>query len=205
MKATQPHRLVAFEGPPTAGKTMCARKFAAHFHTERLLEPTPRLLVSFYADTKPKALVTQIYYLQRRIRHAQKARFLLSKGSQVCMDYAFWKDLVYARQFMDKREYVIYRGLYQSIEDFWVTPSVLVLLDCRTDVIMRRLRSRRRKGEERLTAQDVAALRSHAIRLARIQKCPVIRIDTTSLPIDTSALARNILFHKVVDAVSSAI
>lgn len=203
MNEIQKYSFIIFEGPPAAGKTMIAKRLSKHFHRRLILEPTGSILPWFYQDMKNRALITQLYYLRKRVELAKKAENVLTLGEKICQDYAFWKDLVYAREFLKNKEFLVYKKLFDLLSDCSSQPDLLVLLDCKTEVIMSRLRHRRRKGEEMLKIADIENLRKRTLRIGQAQKCPKIFIDTSSLKIDLYTKARNHLFDIVVEKISS--
>ena len=119
------------------------------------------------------------------------------------MDYAYWKDFVYAKHFLEKRQFRLYYGLYETLQQMWVKPSVLVLLACSTTVAMQRLRARKRKGEEHLTREDIDAIRKLTERMANLETCPVIAVNTDDLAIHQQSAARNALLQRVTHALHS--
>jgi len=193
--------LVVFEGPPTSGKTMLAKRFAENLSRRAILEPTGVMLSWFHEDRANRALLTQIYFLGRRMTQAKEVNALISRGEKVCQDFALWKDVAYAQTFLSHKEYKVYYTLYQLLEPLAPSPDILIVLDCSPDVIMARLKRRNRKGESSLGIREIKEISKFTMLLANKQNCRKIYINTTDSNIASDRNARDKLFNVVIERI----
>src|ERR1700682_4005591 len=94
-----PHRFVAIEGPIGVGKTTLARKLAATFGAELILERADEnpFLERFYRNARAGALPTQLYFLFQRSQQlaALKQQDLFTQMR--IADYLIDKDRLFAK------------------------------------------------------------------------------------------------------------
>ena len=71
-----PHRYVVVEGPIGVGKTSLARRLAASFGSDLVLEQGEEnpFLERFYRNPRAAAFQTQLYFLFQRARQLQHLR-----------------------------------------------------------------------------------------------------------------------------------
>ena len=137
-------RYLAVEGPIGAGKTPLAERLGTRLDATLVLEETENpFLADFYADRPGAALQAQLFYLLNR--HRQQTRLQQADlFSQVTVsDYLFDKDKIFAYLNLDDNELFIYQRLYELLSKDVPAPDLVIYLQAPTDVLLRRLRSRR--------------------------------------------------------------
>ncbi len=137
-------RYIAVEGPIGAGKTALAERLATRLDATLVLEETDNpFLGDFYGDRPGAALQAQLFYLLNR--HRQQTT--LQQGdlfSQITVsDYLFDKDKIFAYLNLDDNELFIYQRLYDLLARDVPAPDLVLYLQAPTDVLLRRLKSRR--------------------------------------------------------------
>jgi deoxyadenosine/deoxycytidine kinase len=141
-------RHIAIEGPIGAGKTVLAERLGTRLDATLVLEETENpFLGDFYADRPGAALQAQLFYLLNR--HRQQIQLRQSDlFSQITLcDYLFDKDKIFAYLNLDDNELFIYQRLYDLLARDIPSPDLVVYLQTPTDVLLRRVHSRRRDPE----------------------------------------------------------
>jgi deoxyadenosine/deoxycytidine kinase len=141
-------RHIAIEGPIGAGKTALAERLGTRLDATVVLEETENpFLADFYIDRPGAALQAQLFYLLGRHRQ-QTALRQTDLFSQVTIsDYLFDKDKIFAYLNLDDNELFIYQRLYDLLARDVPPPDMVLYLQAPTDVLLRRIHSRRRDPE----------------------------------------------------------
>jgi len=143
-----PFRSLAIEGPIGAGKTALAERLGTRLDATVVLEETENpFLADFYAERPGAALQTQLFYLLNRHRQQTSLRQTdLFSQTTIC-DYVFDKDKIFAYLNLDDNELFIYQRLYELLARDVPPPDLVVYLQAPTDVLLRRVHSRRMDPE----------------------------------------------------------
>jgi deoxyadenosine/deoxycytidine kinase len=144
-------RYIVVEGPIGVGKTSLARRLADTFACE-LVEELPDanpFLERFYAEPERSALATQLQFLLNRYRQ-QRALATGRNDRGVVVDYLFAKDQIFAELNLEGPELALYREVLGLMTDPIPTPDLVIYLEARPEVLMRRLRKRNREFERRI-------------------------------------------------------
>src|SRR5258706_9026883 len=141
-------RHIAIEGPIGAGKTALAERLGTRLEATVVLEDSDNpFLADFYADKPGSALQAQLFYLLNRHRQQTTLRKAdLVSQSTIC-DYVFDKDKIFAYLNLDDNELFIYQRLYDLLARDVPPPDLVVYLQTPTDVLLRRVHSRRMDAE----------------------------------------------------------
>src|SRR3979411_1152206 len=100
-------------------------------------------LACFYADRPGAALQAQLFYLLNRHRQQTALRQAdLFSETMIC-DYMFDKDKIFAYLNLDDNELFIYQRLFELLARDVPAPDLVVYLQAPTDVLLRRVHSRR--------------------------------------------------------------
>jgi len=153
-------RYIAVEGPIGVGKTALARRLATEFGSELLLERVEDnpFLRSFYEDPERHALQAQLFFTLDR--HRQQ-RELLHHGmpeAGVVSDYLFAKDAIFAAATLQPDELGLYRQIYQLLDEQIPKPDLVVYLEARPEVLLRRIRKRDRDFERHISPEYLERL-----------------------------------------------
>src|SRR3954451_22406614 len=141
-------RHIAIEGPIGAGKTALAERLGTRLDATVVLEETDNpFLADFYADRPGSALQAQLFYLLNRHRQQTSLRQSDLFSQITISDYLFDKDKIFAYLNLDDNELFIYQRLYDLLARDVLTPDLVVYLQAPTDVLLRRVRTRRRDPE----------------------------------------------------------
>ena len=137
-------RHIAIEGPIGAGKTTLAERLGARLDATIVLEESENpFLADFYADRPGAALQAQLFFLLSRHRQQTSLRQTELFSQTTISDYVFDKDKIFAYLNLDDNELFIYQRLYELLARDVPAPDLVVYLQAPTDVLLRRVHSRR--------------------------------------------------------------
>jgi deoxyadenosine/deoxycytidine kinase len=137
-------RYIAVEGPIAAGKTALAERLATRLDATLVLEDAENpFLADFYGDRPGAALQAQLFYLLQRHRQQTSLQQADLFSQSTVADYLFDKDRIFAYLNLDDNELFIYQRLYDLLSRDVPAPDLVIYLQAPTDVLLRRIRSRR--------------------------------------------------------------
>jgi deoxyadenosine/deoxycytidine kinase len=153
-------RYIAIEGAIGAGKTALAERLGSRLDATLVLEETDNpFLADFYTDRPGSALQAQLFFLLNRHRQ-QTALRQVDLFSQITIsDYLFERDKIFAYLNLDDNELFIYQRLYDLLARDVTPPDLVIYLQVPTDVLLRRVRSRRMDEEAVALQPDDGYLR----------------------------------------------
>ena len=137
-------RYVVIEGPVGAGKAGLAGRLAKSFNGELILE-NPRenpFLSRFYQNHRQAALPAQLFLLFQRARVLDHIRQSDLFCSVRITDFLMDKDRLFAERVLDRSEFALYQQVYRTLDLNLPRPDLVVYLQARPDVLMRRIAAR---------------------------------------------------------------
>lgn len=137
-------RFVVVEGPIGVGKTTLARRLAASFGCERLLEDPDDnpFLERFYQNPRRAALPAQLHFLLQRTRRIQSLRQTdLFQPVQVA-DFLMEKDRLFAKLTLDPEELRLYEQVYEHLTLDVPRPDLVLYLQAPVEVLRARIARR---------------------------------------------------------------
>ena len=145
-------KFIAVEGPIGVGKTSLVDLLAERFDAARVLEKVENpFLHDFYQDRPGAAFQCQLFFLLNRFRQQQElVQGHLFQRTLIC-DYIFAKDKIFAYLNLNDSELMIYDRLYSMLEPGVPRPDMVIYLQASTEVLVERVRRRRRDVESRVS------------------------------------------------------
>ncbi|MDO8526369.1 MAG: deoxynucleoside kinase [Deltaproteobacteria bacterium] len=182
-KETPPPKYIAIDGPIGVGKTTLVKRLAEELGGTAILEPEEQnpFLTDFYKDRKKNAFKTQLYFLlnryqqQKEIKNQEKIQLPL-----VC-DYTFAKDQIFAKINLNAAEEDLYQKVYALLDSELPKPDIVVYLRAKTDVLLKRIKSRSFDYEKPITGEYLDDLmNAYNECFLNYNNSPLLIVDTTN-------------------------
>jgi len=160
MTQTERPRYIAIEGPIGVGKTSLAQLLAKRAGARLVLEPVEEnpFLPQFYDDARKFAFQTQLFFLLSRFQQQQVLHQQELFTQSTIADYLFAKDRIFAALTLDQNELALYDRLYGALGPRVVKPDLVIYLQARTDVLLKRIKRRGRAYERQIDPGYVETL-----------------------------------------------
>lgn len=144
LKGRTPPGYIAVEGPIGVGKTTLARRLAATFNYQVMLEDAEEnpFLERFYQNRKQAALATQLFFLFQRAQKIQDLRQSDIFQPVRVADFLIEKDPLFARINLDADEYQLYEKVYRQLTIDAPAPDLVIYLQASPDVLLSRIEQR---------------------------------------------------------------
>ncbi|MDX8406042.1 MAG: deoxynucleoside kinase [Mariprofundus sp.] len=143
---------IAIEGAIGVGKTTLTRKLADKLGSSTFFEQMDNnpFIELFYQDPSRHALSVQLSFLFSRLKQWQSLhqQDLFRQG--VISDYLFAKDHIFATVTLSDEELALYEQVARLVSNDIQRPDLVIYLQSKPDIIMRRIRRRNRLIEKGL-------------------------------------------------------
>ena len=145
-------RYIAVEGPIAVGKSALAEALAEEYGAKLVREPVEEnpFLAKFYEEPERFAFTAQVSFLMERYRQQQELSQIDLFQRATVADYVFAKDRIFAELTLSRDEISLYERIYSLLDARLRKPDLVVFLDAKTEVLLRRLKRRSRPFEKRL-------------------------------------------------------
>ena len=150
--STSPHNFIVIEGPLGVGKTTLARRLAASFNSDLLLEDADEnpFMERFYKEPRAVALQTQLFFLFQRAKQIEELKQSDMFQPVRVADFILEKDRLFAELTLDEEEFKLYDQVYQHLSLEAPVPDLVIYLQAPVEVLQRRVAKRGRKYEQPL-------------------------------------------------------
>lgn len=182
-------KFIAVEGPIGVGKTTLAKRLAASFNYDTLLEQAEEnpFLERFYQDPKGGALPTQLYFLFQRAKQIQEIRQGDMFQQVRVADFLIEKDQLFAQITLDDEELKLYQMVYQQLTIDVPRPDLVVYLQAPTDVLLERVQRRGITAEKSITADYLAQLNdAYTHFFYYYDQAPLLIVNATDIDLANS-------------------
>lgn len=180
-------KYVAVAGNIGVGKSTLVELFCNHLDWQPFYEPVAEnpYLADFYTDMRAWAFHSQIFFLTHRLR---AHRMLLDHPTSVIQDRTVYEDAevfacnLFEQGFISERDYGSYRELYQVLCEFLPPPDLVVYLRATVPTLTKRISSRGRDYERRISPEYLAQLNQlYEDWIQRFSLCPVLTVPADDL------------------------
>jgi deoxyguanosine kinase len=179
-----PHRFVVVEGPIGVGKTSLARRLAASFGSDLVLEQGEDnpFLERFYRNPRAAAFQTQLYFLFQRARQMQDLRQQDLFERVRVADYLLEKDRLFARLTLDEEELELYEQVYARLAIDAPLPDLVVYLQAPVDVLLERIARRGIRYEQAIERRYLERLaEAYARFFLEFESAPVLIVNAAEI------------------------
>lgn len=141
-------RYIAIDGPIGVGKTSLARELARVMGARLVLEDVDNpFLARFYRDPERYAFPAQLYFLLTRCTQQRELAQQELFAQRTVADYLLAKDRIFATLNLAPDQLALYEQVYRLLQTTVNKPDLVVFLNARVEVLVRRLRHRNRDFE----------------------------------------------------------
>lgn len=189
-------QFIAVAGNIGAGKTELVQFLCRRYGLKPFYEPndTNPYLDDFYGDMPTWAFHSQVYFLTHKLRlHRQ----LMSEEGAAVQDRTIYEDAeifarnLYLQGHISKRDYRMYRELYETVLETLRPPDVMIFLKCPVSTLQKRIARRGRAMEANIPVEYLRRLnRLYARWRANYSLSPVIELETDKLDYLTNLVDR---------------
>jgi deoxyadenosine/deoxycytidine kinase len=143
-KAGDAPRFIVVEGPIGVGKTSLAKRLAASFGGEVVLEHVEQnpFLERFYRSGRDAALPAQLFFLFQRARQLEELRQSDLFSPVRIADFHFAKDRLFAEINLDREEMSLYEQICAKLEVDSPVPDLMIYLQASVDTLLQRIMRR---------------------------------------------------------------
>jgi deoxyadenosine/deoxycytidine kinase len=179
-----PHRFVVVEGPIGVGKTSLARRLAASFGSDLVLEQGEDnpFLERFYRNPRAAAFQTQLYFLFQRARQMQELRQQDLFQRVWVADYLLDKDRLFARLTLDDEEFGLYEQVYARLAIDAPVPDLVVYLQAPVETLLERISRRGIQYEQMIERRYLERLtEAYARFFLEFDAAPVLIVNAAEI------------------------
>jgi len=143
-KTDTPPRFIVVEGPIGVGKTSLAKRLAASFEGEVVLEHIEQnpFLERFYRSGREAALPAQLFFLFQRARQLEDLRQSDLFSPVRIADFHFAKDRLFAEINLDREEMALYDQICAKLNVEVPVPDLMIYLQASVDTLLQRITRR---------------------------------------------------------------
>ncbi|NJL94388.1 MAG: deoxynucleoside kinase [Anaerolineae bacterium] len=181
------HHFVIVAGNIGAGKSTLTQHLAEALGWRPFYEAFDDnpYLADFYTDMKTWSFHSQVFFLSRRLAHHHS---LANHTGHAIQDRSIYEDAeifafnLYQRGVMSERDYSTYQALYQGVQNFLPTPSLVLYLQAPVGLLAERIAQRGRHAEQRIAIDYLAQINGlYETWAANWQRCPLLRLATSEV------------------------
>jgi deoxyadenosine/deoxycytidine kinase len=175
---------IAIEGALGVGKTAVVERLAERFDATTVMEEWSQnpFLPAFYDGKAGAAFQAELFFLLSRYRQQQE---LLQRNlfqQFTISDYVFEKSKLFAYLNLEDSELLIFEKLYGLLAEGTPKPDLVVYLQAPTEVLMKRIRTRGRPEEGRISEEYLAEVnRAYNYYYFHYTQTPLLVVNTSEV------------------------
>jgi len=175
---------IAVEGAIGVGKTAVVERLAERFDATTVMEEWGQnpFLPAFYDGKSGAAFQAELFFLLSRYRQQQE---LLQRNlfqQFTLSDYVFEKSKLFAYLNLEDSELLIFEKLYGLLAEGTPRPDLVVYLQAPTEILMKRIRTRGRPEEGRISEEYLAEVnRAYNYYFFHYTQTPLLVVNTSEV------------------------
>jgi deoxyadenosine/deoxycytidine kinase len=177
-------RYIAVEGPIGVGKSSLVKILAEDLGARIILERPDEnpFLPLFYAERSKYAFQAQLFFLLSRYRQQVELKQQDLFTQKTVCDYLFAKDHIFAQLNLTDDELGLYQGIFQLLDQRLPKPDATIFLQAETEVLMKRIRKRKKEYEKDIDLDYVrAVLQAYSQFFFQYADAPLLVVNTSGL------------------------
>jgi len=180
-------KFVAVAGYIGVGKSTLVGMLCDRLEWQPFYEPVSEnpYLADFYADMAAWAFHSQVFFLTRRLRIHYE---LSQHPGSVIQDRSLYEDAeifaqnLYLQGFMQERDYLSYRELYETAIQLLPPPDLMIYVRASVPTLMNRISKRGRDYERTITSEYLQSLNDlYETWISNFVLCPVLKIPADDM------------------------
>lgn len=175
---------LAIEGPIGVGKTSLAERLAERLEAATVFEEWKQnpFLQPFYDGKPGAAFQVELFYALSRYRQQQELLQRKLFAQHTLSDYVFEKSKLFAYLNLEDSELLIYEKLYSLLAEGVPRPDLVIYLQAPTELLMKRIRARKRAEEARLSEEYLAEVnRAYNHYFFHYSQTPLLVVNTSDV------------------------
>jgi deoxyadenosine/deoxycytidine kinase len=196
-------KFVAVAGNIGVGKSTLVGMLCDRLEWQPFYEPVSEnpYLADFYADMAAWAFHSQVFFLTRRLRIHYE---LSQHPGSVIQDRSLYEDAeifaqnLYLQGFMQERDYLSYRELYETAIQLLPPPDLMIYVRASVPTLMNRISKRGRDYERTITPEYLQSLNDlYETWISNFVLCPVLTIPADDMDYVAHSGHLNLIIDKV--------
>ena len=191
---------IVVEGPIGVGKTTLARRLAASYGGETLLEAPQDnpFLARFYENPRAHALPTQLSFLLQRAQQMREINQHDLFAPVRVADFMLEKDRLFAELTLDADELDLYHRVYEQLIADVPAPDLVIYLQAPVDVLLDRVANRGVEYEERIDARYLHRLvTAYTHFFYHYEAAPLVIVNAAAINLAEGDEDYNLLFEQL--------
>jgi deoxyguanosine kinase len=185
-----PFHYIAVEGVIGVGKTTVVERLAERLEATTTLEEWGQnpFLKPFYDGASGAPFQVELFFLLSRYRQQQELLQRNLFSAVTLSDYLFEKSRIFAYLNLEDSELLIYEKLFGLLAEGVPRPDLVIYLQAPTEVLMKRIRTRGRPEESRLSEEYLAEVnRAYNYYFFHYSQTPLLVVNTADVDFDKRA------------------
>ena len=196
-------KFVAVAGNIGVGKSTLVSMLCDRLDWQPFYEPVSEnpYLADFYANMSAWAFHSQVFFLTHRLRIHYE---LSQHPGSVVQDRSLYEDAeifaqnLYLQGFMQERDYLSYRELYETAIQLLPPPDLMIYVRGSVPTLMNRISKRGRDYERTITSEYLQSLNDlYETWISNFVLCPVLTIPADDIDYVAHSGHLNLIIEKV--------
>jgi deoxyadenosine/deoxycytidine kinase len=196
-------KFVAVAGNIGVGKSTLVSMLCDRLDWQPFYEPVSEnpYLADFYANMSAWAFHSQVFFLTRRLRIHYE---LSQHPGSVVQDRSLYEDAeifaqnLYLQGFMQERDYLSYRELYETAVQLLPPPDLMIYVRGSVPTLMNRISKRGRDYERTITPEYLQSLNDlYETWISNFVLCPVLTIPADDMDYVAHSGHLNLIIEKI--------